>query len=135
MGDERFDAGRPHGPTITMDGNAQVGPSPFDTLLCALGSCAAVDVVEILAKRRTPVQSLRVEVVAKRVDGVPRRLEHAVLHFDIVGDGIERVHAERAVELSVSKYCSVRDSLRPDAPVTWRVTVNGDAPATVNATA
>lgn len=134
-GGERFDAGRPGGPTISIDSDAKEAPSPFDVLLCALGSCAAVDVVGILAKRRTPVSALRVEVVANRVDGVPRRLQSAVLHFVIAGDGIERVHAERAVELSVAKYCSVRDSLRPDAPITWRVTVNGEEPPPAGPTA
>jgi putative redox protein len=92
-----------------------------DTLLAALGSCPAVDVVDILAKRRTPVESLEVDVVAQRVDTIPRRLEHVMLIFRIGGAGIERVHAERAVELAVTKYCSVRDSIRPDVPVEWKV--------------
>jgi putative redox protein len=90
-------------------------------LLNALGACSAVDVVEILAKRRTPVRSLEVEVTGRRVETIPRRLEHVTLRFIIRGAKIERVHAERAIELSVNKYCSVRDSLRPDVPVEWEL--------------
>jgi putative redox protein len=92
-----------------------------DALLASIGTCSAVDVVDILAKRRTPVESLEVEVVAERVDTVPRRLKHVTLIFRIGGAGIERVHAERAVELSVTKYCSVSSSLRPDVPVEWTI--------------
>lgn len=118
-GDQLYDFGRPGRPTARLDGNGATAPSPVDALLGALGSCTAYDVVEILAKRRTPVESLEVEVVARRVDTIPRHLEHVTLNFRIAGAGIERVHAERAVELAVTKYCSVRSSLRPDVPVEW----------------
>ena len=125
-GDGRFDAGPAGSPTIRIDTSKATGPGPVDTLLCALGSCAAVDVVEILAKRRTPVQSLSVNVQAERVDATPRRLARATLQFVISGEGIERAHAERAVELSVTKYCSVRDSIRSDVPVDWTLSLNGE---------
>jgi putative redox protein len=29
------------------------------------------------------------------------------------------VHAERAIDLAVTKYCSVRDSLDPALPIEW----------------
>jgi uncharacterized OsmC-like protein len=32
---------------------------------------------------------------------------------------------DRAVQLAVDKYCSVKMSLDPDIPVTWRVILNG----------
>ena len=125
-GEGRFDAGPAGSPTIRIDTSKATGPGPVDTLLCALGSCAAVDVVEILAKRRTPVQSLTVDVRAERVDATPRRLARATLDFVITGEGIERVHAERAIDLAVNKYCSVRDSLRSDVPVDWTLSLNGE---------
>ncbi len=102
------------------------GPSPVDGLLASLAACVSVDVVDILAKRRTPVRSLSVDAVGRRVDTIPRRLEHVTLKFAIAGKGIERVHAERAVELAVTKYCSVRDSLRSDVPVEWTVSLEGE---------
>jgi putative redox protein len=42
----------------------------------------------------------------------------------MVGE-IERVHAERAIDLSVSKYCSVRNSLDPEMPIEWVLELNG----------
>ncbi len=133
-GEGKFDAGRTGGPSIRLDSSASTGPSPVDALLSALGSCAAVDVVDILAKRRTPVESLTVDVQAERVDGTPKRLARATLNFAIGGAGIERVHAERAIELAVNKYCSVRDSLRADVPVTWTLSLNGEGQPTDKAT-
>ena len=124
-GDQRFEFGRDDKPSVTVDGTGQTGPSPFDGLLGAIGSCPAVDVVAILAKRRTPVESLEVDVVAKRFDGIPRRLISAELRFRISGRGIDRVDAERAIELAVTKYCSVRDSLDRAIPITWRLELTG----------
>jgi putative redox protein len=120
----RFDAGRPGGPAVRIDGTAETGPSPVDMLVSALASCAAVDVVEILTKRRTPVRSLTVDVLGERVDGIPRRLRHVTLDFHIAGAGIEREHAERAIDLAINKYCSVRDSLAKDIPVDWSLTLD-----------
>ena len=128
LGEHRFDAGRPGGVTHRIDAGTKEGPSPVDTLLNALATCTSVDVVDILAKRRTPVESLAVDVHAERADAVPARLTHVRLDYAIDGAGIERVHAERAVELAVTKYCSVKDSLDPGLPVEWRVILNGEAP-------
>jgi putative redox protein len=121
-GDERFESGRPGGPTLRVDGNGKMAQSPVDVLLTALATCSSIDVVGILAKRRTPVQSLEIDVVGERAnDRVPRRVIRFVLTFRIAGAGIERVHAERAIELALNKYCSVRDSLDPEIPVEWKL--------------
>jgi putative redox protein len=120
-GDERFDTGRPGGPVARIDGTGETGQGPVDALLSALATCSSIDVVEILRKRRTPVAAMHVEVVGKRVDGVPRRLEHILLRFRIQGEGIEREHAERAIELAINKYCSVRDSLDRGIPIEWEL--------------
>lgn len=122
--DRIFDAGREGGPAIHMDGDGVDGLSPPDTLLAALGSCVSIDVVDILAKRRTPVERYQVEVLGERVDASPRRFKHITLNVSITGAGIERVHAERAIDLAVNKYCTVRDSLSPDIPVVWNLWLN-----------
>lgn len=116
-----FEAGRHDGPKVRIDGDAETAPSPFDVLLAAIASCASVDVVTILKKQRTPIQSLDVRVESDRVDSTPRRLAAAVLHFRIGAQGTTIEKATRAVELSVTKYCSVRSSLIADASVTWTV--------------
>jgi len=116
-----FEAGRAAGTKIRIDGDAQSAPSPFDLLLASLASCAAIDVVTILAKQRTPVRSLHVRVEAHRAEAVPRRLASAVLHFSVSAPGTTEQKVTRAVELSVTKYCSVRSSLAADVPVSWTI--------------
>lgn len=126
-GERRFEAGREGRPAVLLDGDGIAGPTPPDTLLAALASCVSVDVVDILAKRRTPVESYNVEVLGQRVDTIPRRFVHIMINISINGEGIDRAHAERAIDLAVNKYCSVKDSLDPDLPVEWTLTLNGAA--------
>lgn len=126
-GDHRFDTGKPDGPYARIDGAGETGQSPPEALLSALASCSGVDVVDILAKRRTPVESLVVDVAGTRRDDYPRRYEHIVLTFGITGAGIERAHAERAVSLAFERYCSVAASLAPDIIIQSVVVLNGEA--------
>ena len=119
----QFDASKGDGPRIRIDADSKSGPSPLDTLLAAIASCAATDVVQIMEKQRTPLRVLSVRVEAMRVSAIPRRLASAVLHFTLQGTGITLEKAQRAVELSVTKYCSVRSSLLAEIPVTWTIDV------------
>jgi putative redox protein len=124
-GGHRFDAGRPNGPVARIDGDGGTGQSPPETLLSALATCVSYDVVDILAKQRTPLSSLEIDVVGERVDTIPRRYKAITLNFRIGGKGIEKDQVLRAIELAATKYCSVRDSLRSDIPVAWTVEIVG----------
>jgi putative redox protein len=126
-GDRRFDAGRPGGPTLRLDGSGETGQSPVDAVLSALAACTGVDVVDILAKRRTPVASLDIAVTGQRFSGTPGRLTRVRLEYTVAGEGIERTHAERAIDLAITKYCSVRDSLSHDIGIEWTLSLNGEA--------
>ena len=123
VGGLKFDASRDGGPNVRIDGDYQTAPSPFDMLLAAIATCAATDVVTIMEKQRTPLQGLHIQVEAQRISGTPKRLAAAILHFELRGNGITAEKAARAVELSVTKYCSVRSSLIEDAPVTWTIDI------------
>jgi putative redox protein len=124
-GERLFDAG-PAGRTHRIDANAKEAPGPVETLLNALAACASVDVIDIIAKRRTPVERLTVRIAGERRPEAPRRLRRLEIEYDIEGTGIERDHAERAIQLSFEKYCSVAASLAPDIVAEARLTLNGE---------
>lgn len=124
-GDRRYEIGRPGGPSVTIDASGQVGLGPVDTMLGALAACSAIDVVEYLAKRRTPANRLEVRVDAERNATVPRRVLRARLEIAVDGDGIDAHHAERAIALSFQTYCSVSASLAPDLLLESRLVLNG----------
>lgn len=113
--------------THLIDGSSKQAPSPVETLLSSLGTCAASDVVEILAKQRTPVDRLEVDVIAVRRAEYPRRVMSVEVTLTIYGAGIERGPAERAVALSIEKYCTVAASLAGDIELTTVILLNGES--------
>ncbi len=127
-GDLKFDVGPAGRAPYLVDGDSKEGHSPPETLLDALAGCVTVDVVLILNKQRTPPASVACDVTAERVEkvkGSSRRITKIHLHYRITGEGIEYEKAMRAIELGVTKYCTVRDSLCPDMPVTWSLDLSG----------
>jgi putative redox protein len=121
-GGKRYRGGRPGGPTLVVDGARQAGPSPVEALIIALGSCSAIDIVEILEKRRTPVERLEVRVDFARAESPPRRVTAARVRFT-VATASDISHVQRAADLSFEKYCSVSTSLAPELDLTWEVQV------------
>ncbi len=117
-GERRFRGGPPGVPPVVLDGDRRAGPSPVDNLLVSLASCAAIDVVDILEKRRTPVQALSVKLEFSRAARPPRRLTEVQVFFTITSAS-ERPHVVRALELSFEKYCSVTASFASDIVLTW----------------
>jgi putative redox protein len=119
----RGEGTRPPTPAIVVDGDGEDGPSPMLTLLLAAGGCTGADVVSILVKMRVELTALRIEVSGTRRDEEPRRYTAVRFHFTLAGGGIDRAKAERAVSLSLEKYCSVVHSLAPDIEVTHEITL------------
>lgn len=113
----RFTGTNAKGHETVMDGDTQAGPSPVEILLEALAACAAVDVVLILEKSRTPAQKLEVTLTGNRHEPEPRYYTDAVMRFDIWGAAIRPETVTRAINLSITKYCSVYHSLRADLKV------------------
>lgn len=123
---ERFEAtGTIRGHTIEINAPAQpdvkrrpTGFSATELLLSGVGSCSAWDVVEILRKTRTPVEGLSVRVTGEQDEDPPWAYRAIHLHFTFTGPGIDPAVVERAVRLSVDKYCSVIATVRGTATVT-----------------
>lgn len=127
-GDRRFRGGPAAGPSVLLDGHRQQAPTPVEAVLVALAACTGIDVVEILAKGRTPATGFRIEVSYARAPEPPRRLVALRLRFHL-RSAATRAAAERAIELSLAKYCSVRHSLAPDVDLQWELVLEPAAEA------
>lgn len=123
----KFDVGPAGRAPITLDGHSKDGHSPPEALLDALVACVSVDVVLILEKMRMPAASVTCDVTAERRAEQPRRITKVHLHYKIAGDGITQDKAMRAIELSVVKHCTVRETLDPEIPVTWSLDLSASA--------
>jgi putative redox protein len=118
-----FRGGEPGGPAITIDGDNAVAPGPMLTLLLAAAACTGADVVAILEKMRVTLRELRIDASGVRREEEPRRYTAIHLQYHIRGEGLDEAKARRAIELSITKYCSVVHSLAPDIRVTHGLTL------------
>jgi putative redox protein len=113
--DEMALDGGPHGPAA--------GPSPAELLLVAGAGCAAWDLIEILRKQRQDVTTIDVAVDGDQQADAPWTFRRLVLRFTVRGHDLDRERVERAVELSVDRYCSVLSTIREAASVTFTTLV------------
>jgi len=111
----------PASPPILVDGDGATGPGPMQVLLIAAACCSGSDVVSILAKMRVTLRHFEVDVVGTRRDEEPRRYIAIRFRFALDGEGVDRTKAERAVSLSLEKYCSVVHSLAPDITISHEI--------------
>jgi len=119
----RFVGGAPDGPLTAIDGDNAAAPGPMLTLLLAAASCSGSDVVVILKKMRVQLRELRIEASGLRREQEPRRYTAIHLDYHLAGEGIDQAKAQRAVSLSIEKYCSVIHTLAPDVAVTYVITI------------
>ena len=90
---------------------------PMELVLIALGSCSGCDVVSILNKKQVQLKGFEIHIDAERSDNYPKVFTKIHMEYVFYGEKINPVHAERAIELSAEKYCSVSAMLKASVPI------------------
>lgn len=129
-GDYGFDTVSENGTVIKLDtnpdmGGQEYGARPMQVLLNALAGCASIDVISILKKQRQEITDYAVTVTGEREAGVePSLWKEIELVFEITGN-VDEGKAQRAVEISMNKYCSVAITLtKAGATINTKVIVH-----------
>lgn len=122
---------------VTMDGPPEFGgssaaPRPKELLLFALGGCTSSDVIPILKKKKVPVEGYEVRITAETREEHPQVFTSIHLEYVITGEGINPADVERAIDLSLTKYCSVTAMLRQAVPITHSYRIEAPARAAGN---
>jgi len=94
------------------------GMRPSQMLLIALSACTAVDVVDILTKKRQPPSSLEIVTTGEHDPEPPWAYRNIKLTFRIGGKGLTEKAVQKAIQLSEQKYCSVAATVRGVAEIT-----------------
>ena len=130
QGDYGFVAKDAMGHTVQIDNSPEHGGTNFGVrhmqlLLMGLGGCSGLDIVSILKKQRQTVESFTMHIEGEREPNVePSVWKNVTVVFRLRGD-IDPDKAQRACDLSMSKYCSVAETLRrAGCDIKWKVEVN-----------
>lgn len=103
---------------ILSSPSEDVGVKPSDLLLLGLASCTAVDVVEILNKKRIPLSSLEITTSGEQDADPPWTFRKIHMKFRVGGEGLTDKAVRQAIELSEGKYCSVAATVKNTAQIT-----------------
>ena len=108
---------------VIMDTKSEVGgnngaSTPKELLLMALAGCTSMDVIPILKKKKSPVLGYECHVQGIEREEHPKIFTDIHVEYVFYGDGIKQEDVERAIDLSVTKYCSVSAILSASAKLT-----------------
>lgn len=107
------------GHSVVLSGQKNgIGVSPSQMLLVALASCSAVDVVEILKKKRKKLTMLEVTASGEQDPEPPWPYRKIHVRYRVGGEGLTDKAVSQAISLSQEKYCSVAATVRGVAQIT-----------------
>ena len=108
-----FDSSPDHGGTGR-------GPSPMQMMLQSVAACSAIDVINILEKRRLTLSGLVIDMTAERADTHPRIFTSMHLRYRVTSPDATDEEIRRAIELSQDQYCSASAVVkRSGCSITW----------------
>jgi len=119
----QFEGNASSGHQLIMDaddgsGGHNKGFRPMELLLVGFGGCTGMDVISILRKKRQNVAGLEMNVKGEKSDAHPHVYREVRIEYVVKGKGVEKDAVERAIALSLDKYCSVGATLGKTATIT-----------------
>lgn len=124
-----FEGHGENGTLINIDGSKKIGgldkgPTPMELLLLGAAGCSSIDILIMLRKQRQIIEDFKVTVDYERVpNGEASKFKTITLNFHIRGN-VDAKKAQRAVDLSLEKYCSVSLILSHTATIDYTLNIN-----------
>ncbi len=124
----RFDVKTGSGHHVILDaaehnGGQDSGPQPMEMLLVALASCAGMDIITILRKKRQEITGYELRVHGMRAEEHPKVFLDITVEHIFTGHNIRPEAVERAIELTEERYCGASATLGKTATIknTFRI--------------
>ena len=122
-----------YGHATLLSTNEGPGVSPMQLLLLGVGGCTAIDIVDILRKQRQPLDDLEVQVTGDRAEDYPKPWRAMHIHYILYGSGLDSRKVERAIELSVEKYCGAHATVAGVAEMSHDYEIRAATPVAAEA--
>jgi len=124
LGDMAFESTNPSGLTLRIDASPEDGGSgsglrPKALMLSSLAGCSGLDVASLIRKMKLEVSDFRIDIAADLSESHPQTYTFVRLEFHFQGPNLDHKKLERAVQLSVEKYCGVIEMFRSFARLEW----------------
>ena len=120
-----FESDNPSGEILFMDapdeGIENKGLRPKAMMLSSLAGCSGLDVVSLLKKMRAEVDDFKMLVHGDLTDEHPKYYHKVHVEYNVYGSNLQQDKINKAVTLSVDRYCGVMEMFRQFAEVTTEV--------------
>ncbi|GMN06608.1 OsmC family protein [Croceitalea sp. MTPC5] len=112
-----FESNNPSGLDLTIDaapedGGEGKGLRPKALMLSGLAGCSGLDVASLIKKMKLEVDDFSIETIANLTDEHPKYYDHVVIEYHFYGPNLNEEKLQRAIDLSVEKYCGVMEMFR-----------------------
>lgn len=117
VGNMAFESNNPSGQNLTIDAGPEDGGEgngyrPKALMLSGLAGCSGLDVAMLIKKMKLDVDAFSIETIANLTDEHPRFYDSVTVEYHFKGSNLEEKKLQRAVDLSVEKYCGVMEMFR-----------------------
>lgn len=117
------------GTTIKVDadpavGGEDYGPRPKPLVLSSLAGCTGMDVASILGKMKMPYDSFELEIEGDLGEEHPKTYTAIRLKYIFTGDGLDKNKIQKAIDLSLDRYCGVAAMLKKSASLDYEIIMN-----------
>lgn len=116
-GKMQFEATNPSGETLLMNageenGGEGAGLRPKAMMLASLAGCSGLDVASLIEKMKLEVADFKIETSANLTEEHPKVYNAVTIEYHFYGNNLNEKKLQRAVDLSVEKYCGVMEMFR-----------------------
>jgi putative redox protein len=116
------------GHKLTLDASEDVGGHnegyrPKTLMMVALAGCTGMDVVSILAKMRVELTYFNLRIEAEINDEHPKKYNAMKVIYEFKGNDIDYSKVEKAVNLSIEKYCGVNANYRDAMKMSYEIKI------------
>ena len=108
---------------IQLDGDKKNGFGPKALLLAGLAGCSGIDVVDILEKKKVEYSDFSIDVEAEQTEEHPKVFKDITITYRMKTDTENKIKVEKAIELSLDKYCGVSAMLKKNSTVNYKLVI------------
>lgn len=117
-----FESSNTSGNTFKIeDAEGSDGLRPKSLMLSALAGCSGLDVVSLIKKMKLDVAEFQMDTIANLTEEHPKHYDAVTVEYHFHGDNLNEKKLQRAVDLSVEKYCGVMEMFRQFATLDIKV--------------
>ena len=124
----KFQTIGPNGASITvgssLEGENQKVPSPKALMLSSLAACSGIDVVSILEKMKIKLSDFKINTIGSLTQEHPKYYNKVLMEYHFYGEQLDKEKINKAVNLSITKYCGVMEMFRSFAEITTKIHYN-----------